>query len=120
MSITTPQTESDISRNEHDYSKDAKRVTLVADITNAPDGANSDIQTLTTTSVEIGTKAGSRSVGIQVVARTDAVVHLSINVDPATTDHAYLEDNEGVFFPTNLSVYGRVASGTGDVVFWEL
>jgi len=115
--MTGPYSSHSLDRNEHDYDLDAKKVTVVADTTEVPAGADSDVLALNDSSQEIGTKAGSRSVGVQIVSRTSVPVY--INVDAAADDTiAWIEDNEGLFLPTNLSVYVKGASGS--VVFWEL
>jgi hypothetical protein len=117
---TGPRTESDIAKNEHDYTLDAKKVAIVGDITNAPDSADDGILTLTggATWDEVGSNAGSRTVGVQIISRSSSPVYISLGSEGGATT-PYIEDNEGLFLPTNLSIYVK-GTGSDTVMYWEL
>ena len=108
-----------IERAVYDPDYSAKKVKVVGDITNVPAGANSDTLTMTDASQEVGAKAGSRSVGIQIVSRSSESVFINVG-DDAELTHAYISEGEGMFFPTDLSVNVIGSNSSGDIVFWEL
>lgn len=110
-----------IARAVYDPDQQAIRVTdgAVAAGEGAEASAN---ETIPNSSTEIGSNAGSRKVGILIILQDDDDLYISVGVSPATSSHGKItKEDEGVFFPTNASVYGLSAAAGGSAIsWWEL